>query len=152
VIPTPASRLTSAPLRSVRRPGARPLDLENLYHTKRIAAIEWAADRPVFQAYDRSMMGDPVEDAALWRDRSPIIFVDRIRAPLLLLAGANDIRCPAEETRQIVEAVRAAGGIAEAKIYEHEGHGFARRENEIDAFQRVAAFLGAHLPPPRSRA
>jgi dipeptidyl aminopeptidase/acylaminoacyl peptidase len=113
---------------------------------------EYEHEDPMLQAYDRSMMGDPVEDADLWRDRSPIFFVDRIRAPLLLLAGANDIRCPAEETRQIVEAVRAAGGIAEAKIYEHEGHGFARRENEIDAFQRVAAFLDAHLPRPRSRA
>ncbi len=91
------------------------------------------------------MMGDPVKDADLWRERSPIFFVDQIRAPLLLLAGANDIRCPAEETQQIVEAIRAAGGVAEAKIYEHEGHGFARRENEVDAFQRVAAFLRAHL-------
>jgi len=74
---------------------------------------EYEHEDPVLQAYDRSMMGDPVENADLWRDRSPIFFVDRIRAPLLLLAGANDIRCPAEETRQIVEAVRAAGGIAE---------------------------------------
>jgi dipeptidyl aminopeptidase/acylaminoacyl peptidase len=106
---------------------------------------EYQNEDPVLQAYDRSMMGDPVKDADLWRDRSPIFFVHRIRAPLLLLAGANDIRCPAEETQQIVEAVRAAGGVAEAKIYEHEGHGFARRENEIDAFQRVAAFLRARM-------
>ena len=106
---------------------------------------EYAHEDPTLQAYDRAMMGDPVEDAGLWRDRSPLFFVDRIRAPLLLLAGANDIRCPAEETQQILEAVRAAGGVAEAKIYEHEGHGFARRENEIDAFQRVAAFLHRHM-------
>jgi hypothetical protein len=44
VIPTPASRLTRAPLRRVRRPDARPLDLERRYHTKCIAAIEWAAE------------------------------------------------------------------------------------------------------------
>jgi len=112
---------------------------------------EYEHEDPVLQAYDRSMMGDPVENADLWRDRSPIFFVDRIRAPLLLLAGANDIRCPAEETRQIVDAVRAAGGVAESKIYEHEGHGFARRENEIDAFQRVAAFLDAHVQSQRPR-
>jgi dipeptidyl aminopeptidase/acylaminoacyl peptidase len=119
---------------------------------------EYAHEDPALQAYDRSMMGDPVKDAGLWRDRSPIFFVDQIRAPLLLLAGANDIRCPADETRQIVEAVRLNGGMAEAKIYEHEGHGFARRENEIDAFQRVAAFLHRHLlehgspsPPPEAR-
>ena len=107
---------------------------------------EYANEDPILQASDRSMMGDPVKDADLWRDRSPIFFVDRIRSPLLLLAGANDIRCPAEETTQIVEAVRALGRVAEAKIYEHEGHQFARRENEIDASERVAAFLDAHLP------
>ncbi len=107
---------------------------------------EYANEDPILQASDRSMLGDPVKDADLWRDRSPIFFADRIRAPLLLLAGANDIRCPAEETTQIVEAVRALGGVAEAKIYEHEGHQFARRENEIDASERVAAFLNAHLP------
>jgi dipeptidyl aminopeptidase/acylaminoacyl peptidase len=104
----------------------------------------------MLQAYDRMMMGDPVTDAELWRDRSPIFFVDRIRAPLLLLAGANDIRCPPEETQQIVDAVQRAGGVAEAKIYEDEGHGFARRENYIDAFRRTADFLKKHLGPEAS--
>ncbi|MDR5683857.1 MAG: S9 family peptidase [Armatimonadota bacterium] len=109
---------------------------------------EYQNEDPTLQAYDRMMMGDPEEDTELWRERSPIFFVDRIRAPLLLLAGANDIRCPPEETRQIVEAVREAGGVAEAKIYDDEGHGFARRENQIDAFRRTADFLSKHLGRP----
>jgi dipeptidyl aminopeptidase/acylaminoacyl peptidase len=108
---------------------------------------EYESEDPTLQAYDRMMMGDPVADAEFWRERSPIFFVDRIRAPLLLLAGANDIRCPPEETNQIVNAVREAGGVAEAKIYEDEGHGFAKRENQIDAFRRTAEFLKASLIP-----
>jgi dipeptidyl aminopeptidase/acylaminoacyl peptidase len=108
---------------------------------------EYENEDPTLQAYDRMMMGDPVADAEFWRDRSPIFFVDRIRAPLLLLAGANDIRCPPEETQQIVDAIRTAGGVAEAKIYEDEGHGFARRENQIDAFRRTADFLKKYLEP-----
>ncbi len=110
---------------------------------------EYENEDPTLQAYDRVMMGDPVADAELWRDRSPIFFADRIRAPLLLLAGANDIRCPVEETRQIAEAVRSAGGIVEVKIYENEGHGFSRRENRIDAFRRVADFLRRYLTDGR---
>jgi len=106
---------------------------------------EYENEDPTLKAYDRVMMGDPVADAELWRDRSPIFFADRIRAPLLLLAGANDIRCPVEETRQIADAVRSAGGIVEVKIYENEGHGFSRRENRIDAFRRVAQFLERYL-------
>jgi len=96
---------------------------------------------------DRARMGDPVEDAALWRDRSPIFFADRIRAPLLMLAGANDVRCPADEAEQVARAVRARGGVAELHVYPDEGHGFRRRENEIDAQRRTAAFLARHLRP-----
>ncbi len=99
---------------------------------------------PVLRAYDSWLMGDPINDHDLWRDRSPFFFADRIRAPLLILAGANDIRCPAEETEQMAEAVRRNGGVVEVKIYENEGHGFARRENEIDAIKRVARFLESH--------
>ncbi len=97
---------------------------------------------------DRARMGDPVEDADLWRDRSPIFFADRIRAPLLVLAGANDVRCPPDEAEQITRAVRANGGVADLQIYPDEGHGFRRRENEIDANRRTAEFLFRHLAPP----
>ena len=71
--------------------------------------------------------------------------LDKIQAPLLLLAGANDIRCPAEETEQMFEAISRKGGIVEARIYDDEGHGFARSENEIDAFRRAAAFLQKYV-------
>ena len=47
----------------------------------------------------------------------------------------------------MVEAVKKQGGIAEAKIYENEGHGFAKIENQIDAYQRVTNFLKARVPP-----
>jgi dipeptidyl aminopeptidase/acylaminoacyl peptidase len=100
---------------------------------------------PVLRASDAWLMGDPVADRELWRDRSPFFFAEHIKAPLLLLAGANDIRCPAEETEQMAEAVRQRGGTVEVKIYENEGHGFARRENNIDAIKRAARFLEAHL-------
>ena len=42
---------------------------------------------------------------------------------------------------------RETGGVAEYKIYENEGHGFARVENQIDAYKRVSEFLKARVPP-----
>ena len=102
---------------------------------------------PVLQQSDIATMGDPVKSKALFEDRSPIFFVDQIKAPLLLLAGGHDPRCPKEETQQVVDAVKKRNGTAEYKIYENEGHGFARVENQIDAYQRVADFLKAHVPP-----
>ena len=102
---------------------------------------------PVLQQGDLATMGDPVKNKALYEDRSPINFVDRIKAPLYLLAGGNDPRCPKSEAQQVVDAVKKRGGVAEYKVYEDEGHGFARVENQIDAYKRVADFLKAKVPP-----
>jgi dipeptidyl aminopeptidase/acylaminoacyl peptidase len=102
---------------------------------------------PILQQSDRATMGDPEKKPDFFRERSPFFFVDKIKAPLLLLAGAHDPRCPPEETTQVVDAVKKQGGVAEAKIYENEGHGFAKVENQIDAYQRVTNFLKAHVPP-----
>ncbi|MFZ0684188.1 MAG: S9 family peptidase [Terriglobales bacterium] len=102
---------------------------------------------PVLQQSDLATMGDPEKNRALYEDRSPINFVDRIKAPLYLLAGGNDPRCPKSEAQQVVDAVKKRGGVVEYKVYENEGHGFAKVENQIDAYKRVADFLKAHVPP-----
>jgi len=102
---------------------------------------------PVLQQSDLATMGDPVQNKARYEDRSPINFVDQIKAPLYLLAGGNDPRCPKTEAQQVVDAVKKRGGVVEYKVYENEGHGFARVENQIDAYKRVADFLKAHVPP-----
>jgi dipeptidyl aminopeptidase/acylaminoacyl peptidase len=104
---------------------------------------------PILREMDIATMGDPNDEMThpLLRDRSPIFFIDQVKAPLLLLAGGNDPRCPKSETLQVVEAIKKRGGVAEYKIYENEGHGFARVENQIDAYQRAANFIKSHVPP-----
>jgi dipeptidyl aminopeptidase/acylaminoacyl peptidase len=102
---------------------------------------------PLLQQYDLATMGDPEKNKALWEERSPVFFAERIKAPLLLLAGAHDPRCPKEESEQVAEAIKKRGGVVELKVYENEGHGFARIENQIDAYKRVANFLKKYVPP-----
>ena len=102
---------------------------------------------PVLQQSDLATMGDPKKNPELFRDRSPIFFVDKIKAPLLLLAGGHDPRCPKEETIQVADEIKKRGGVVDYKIYENEGHGFAKVENQIDAYQRVTDFLKARVPP-----
>jgi dipeptidyl aminopeptidase/acylaminoacyl peptidase len=102
---------------------------------------------PVLQQSDLATMGDPVTNKALYEQRSPINFIDQVKAPLLLLAGGHDPRCPKSETQQVVEAINKRGGTVDYKIYDNEGHGFARVENQIDAYKRVADFLLAHVVP-----
>jgi dipeptidyl aminopeptidase/acylaminoacyl peptidase len=102
---------------------------------------------PVLQQSDLATMGDPEKNKELYADRSPINFIDQVKAPLLLLAGGHDPRCPKTEAQQVVDAIKKRGGVVDYKVYENEGHGFARVENQIDAYKRVADFLKAHVPP-----
>lgn len=109
---------------------------------------EIANEDPSLREYDLGTMGDPVTNKALYEDRSPINFVDKIQAPLLLLAGGNDPRCPANESQQVADAVKKRGGTVKLKIYKDEGHGFSRVENQIDAYQMVSDFLKVRVPSP----
>jgi dipeptidyl aminopeptidase/acylaminoacyl peptidase len=102
---------------------------------------------PVLRQSDLATMGDPLKDKARYEERSPINYIDQIKAPLLLLAGGHDPRCPKSETQQVVDAIKKRGGSVDYKIYENEGHGFARVENQIDAYKRVGDFLLAHVVP-----
>jgi dipeptidyl aminopeptidase/acylaminoacyl peptidase len=104
---------------------------------------------PLLRQYDLATMGDPVKDKARLQERSPINFVDRIKAPLLILAGGNDPRCPHTEAEQVAGAIKKRNGVVELKVYENEGHGFAKVENQIDAFTRVADFLKKYAPPAK---
>ena len=104
---------------------------------------------PLLREYDLATMGDPDDpkNKQLFEDRSPAYHLDKIKAPLMMLAGSHDPRCPASETRQVQEAIEKRGGKVEVKIYENEGHGFSKVENMIDAYKRVAGFLKVHVPP-----
>jgi dipeptidyl aminopeptidase/acylaminoacyl peptidase len=104
---------------------------------------------PLLRQYDISTMGDPVKNKTLLQERSPINFVDQIKAPLLLLAGGHDPRCPRTEAEQVASAVKKRGGVVELKVYENEGHGFANIENQIDSYTRIADFLKKYVPPEK---
>jgi dipeptidyl aminopeptidase/acylaminoacyl peptidase len=104
---------------------------------------------PLLRQYDISTMGDPAKDMVRLKDRSPINFADQIKAPLLLLAGGNDPRCPKTEAEQVAQAVKKRGGVVDLKVYENEGHGFAKIENQIDAATRIAEFLKKYAEPAK---
>ncbi len=102
---------------------------------------------PLLRQYDLATMGDPDKDKARYQERSPVNFADQIKAPLLLLAGGHDPRCPSTEAEQVASAVRKRKGVIELKVYDNEGHGFAKIENQIDAATRVAEFLQKYAKP-----
>ncbi|HEY6471232.1 MAG TPA: S9 family peptidase [Candidatus Dormibacteraeota bacterium] len=78
-------------------------------------------------------------------EASPITRVDDMRAPLMLVHGANDPRVPVGEARQLHALLRERGVESELLIYDDEGHGLAKRVNRLDAYPRMFDFLRRHL-------
>lgn len=76
---------------------------------------------------------------------APINNARKITRPLFVLQGANDPRVPASESEQIVRIVRANGGDVWYLLFDNEGHGFRRRENQIFSDAAVLEFLKTHL-------
>ena len=102
-------------------------------------------EEPALQQYDQSILGDPVKDRKSYEDASPIKYFKNAKAPLLILQGANDIRDPKEEAEQAEMILKQEGKVVEAHYYPDEGHGFAKRENQIDAMQRTVAWFDRYL-------
>ena len=86
-----------------------------------------------------------LDDPELLERISPIHKVDRINCPLFIQHGANDPRVPVGEAEQIAEAVEARGVPVETCIFEDEGHHTTDRDNLIEEFERIAAFLEEHV-------
>ncbi|HEV8470647.1 MAG TPA: S9 family peptidase [Candidatus Limnocylindria bacterium] len=95
-------------------------------------------------------LGDPVKDAELYRERSPLTHASKIRAPLLILQGANDPRVPQSEAEQVVKALRDGGKKHEYHVYAGEGHGFRVTENRIDSLRRALDWFDRHLAARKS--
>ena len=100
---------------------------------------------PRLQEYEKSLLGDPVKDRAVYEAASPIKYLTNAKAPLLVLQGENDIRVPKEEAEQVVSILKNAGKTVDVHYYPGEGHGFAKRENQIDAIRRMIDWFDRYL-------
>ncbi len=101
--------------------------------------------------YTDSLVGSLPEAASTRFGRSPINFPDRfIRIPILLMHGDSDPVVPIEQSRAFVERCVAAGAEVEFVIYEGEGHGLRKPENQLDEYRRMHTFLATHVLTPTS--
>jgi dipeptidyl aminopeptidase/acylaminoacyl peptidase len=78
-------------------------------------------------------------------EASPLTHIDQLRAPLLIIHGANDPRVPLSEAQQLHAALEAKGIRSELLVYEDEGHGLQKLANRLDAYPRAVAFLNQVL-------
>jgi dipeptidyl aminopeptidase/acylaminoacyl peptidase len=101
--------------------------------------------RQDLQHWDIENMGDPQANYQRWYEASPYFFLDRLQAPVQLICGGNDPRCPASDSQEARDKLIALGKHVDYVLYADEGHAFLKIENVIDQEQRRIAFLSAVL-------
>ena len=74
-------------------------------------------------------------------EASPLTHVDRMRAPLFVQHGANDLRVPLSETEQIHRVLTGKGIRCDLLVHEDEGHAIGKLDNRVETFERAVAFL-----------
>ncbi len=95
--------------------------------------------------YEQGLIGRLPDAGALWKERSPLTHVARVKAPVLLFHGTEDRAVPHAQSVEFADAVRRQGGVAELVSYEGEGHGFQREATRRDAAGRMERFLDKYV-------
>lgn len=91
-------------------------------------------------------LGNPyTEDSIRLRKISPLFHAENVTKPLMVLQGSNDPRVLQVESDEMVEAVKAKGVPVEYVVFEDEGHGFVKKENEIEGYGKILDFLNKYL-------
>lgn len=123
------------------------------------AAVAWVGISDLLRLYEKSMehfkyylrwhLGDPQENASLWRERSAINYAENLKAKLLLVHGVNDPRCPVEQSRLFRDRLIELG-YKEGKDFEYvelaeEGHGSSDIGHKIRTYTLLADFMEKNL-------
>lgn len=104
---------------------------------------------PYWESFRESLyleLGDPYSaDSVRLRKISPLFHAKNVTKPLMVLQGANDPRVLQVESDEIVEEVKKNGVPVEYVLFDDEGHGFAKKENQIEAYSKILSFLDKYL-------
>jgi dipeptidyl aminopeptidase/acylaminoacyl peptidase len=95
--------------------------------------------------YEHTLVGPYPGRADLYRERSPIHFVDRIATPMLVLQGADDRVVPPSQAELIVSALDERRVPHAYLLYEGEGHGFRKSENIVGSLEAELSFYAQVL-------
>ncbi len=105
----------------------------------------YATTDPWVAAAAVTKYGDPVRDRDLLADLSPLHALDRLRAPLLLVHGADDTNVPVSESRQVAAALVARGVPHRLLVFEGEGHELLGSGSRVAFVQATLRWVLEHL-------
>jgi dipeptidyl aminopeptidase/acylaminoacyl peptidase len=89
--------------------------------------------------------GDPETEQDMLLKLSPTTYIDRVKAPLLLIQGATDPRVPVGEAVQLHDALKSRGVPVRMVIFPDEGHGSQKRDNRVIEVGNALDFFEVHL-------
>jgi dipeptidyl aminopeptidase/acylaminoacyl peptidase len=107
----------------------------------------WALCEKRLRLYEEIFLGHPATNTGFYLKGSPITDVKNVQKPMLILHGLLDTIVPPEASEEWVEALKRHNKVFEYKTYDDEPHGFLRRENLYDAYERIEQFLDWYLLP-----
>jgi dipeptidyl aminopeptidase/acylaminoacyl peptidase len=96
------------------------------------------------------LAAEPTNAGGPYRDRSPVMFADRVRTPTLVTAGANDRCTPPGQAVEFFRALRWQGVETELAIYPEEGHGVRKLPTVVDFCTRMVGWFERFMPPNRT--
>ncbi len=95
--------------------------------------------------YSDSLLGPLPEASAVYRERSPIFFMEKLVDPILLFQGEEDKVVPRNQSDTVVESLRRRGVPHEYHLYPGEGHGFRKAETIDHYYRTVEKFLKQYV-------
>ncbi len=107
----------------------------------------FAQTEPWMAAISTKEYGDPATEKDLLHQLSPIHKLDKVKAPLLVLHGANDTNVPLVEAKQVAEELKKRGVPVESVIFPDEGHGFRKTPNRVRSTVEIVKWFEKYLKP-----
>ncbi|WDY57658.1 S9 family peptidase [Pseudomonas sp. PSKL.D1] len=86
------------------------------------------------------LIGDPNQDAERYRQRTPLLHAVQIKVPVIFFQGELDAVVVPEQTRSMLDALKANGIEAVGHFYADERHGFRNAENLAHALEEEWKF------------
>jgi dipeptidyl aminopeptidase/acylaminoacyl peptidase len=100
-----------------------------------------------WKTYFYLAIGHPEKDREFLVERSPKTHLPQLACPLLVIQGANDPRVVLDESRGLVDDLRAQGKEVELLVFENEGHDVIKFENKVRCYNTMTGFFARHLQP-----
>lgn len=122
--------------------GVNIFGVTNWIRTLKSIPTFWEASRKAL--YDE--LGDPhTSDSIRLKKISPLFHADKVINPVMVLQGANDPRVLQIESDEIVEELIKNDIPVEYVVFDDEGHGFRKKENQIEGYRKIKSFLDLYL-------